>query len=252
VYIQGDTMVHNVAKAPSLPYTQPKERTIYNIYSNTRRRFNWNTGVYDNVTGNNDWIGAQAAGIQWQVSATGNIGGVGYVWRKYVDSTQYSWETKTGYILMRYAEILLMYAEAKTELGEVDNTVTAAINAVRTRAGQPVVTATGQSELRQVIRRERVAEFAGEGLRLYDLRRWGIYEKANSFPVVGPASDPAILAATPTFDNDDVPNYSNSVNQRIRFRNQTRNNNNPKYRLWPIPQSEIDMNTKLNQNPGWQ
>jgi hypothetical protein len=252
VYMQGDTMVHNVAKAASGAYTQPKERTIYNIYSNIRRRFNWNTGVYDNVTGNNDWIGAQAAGIQWQVSATGNIGGVGYVWRKYVDSTQYSWETKTGYILMRYAEILLMYAEAKTELGEIDNTVTAAINAVRTRAGQPAVTSTGQSELRQVIRRERVAEFAAEGLRLFDLRRWGIYEKANSFPVVGAASDPAIAPATPTFDADDVPNYSNSVNQRIRFRNQSRNNNNAKYRLWPIPQSEIDMNPNLTQNTGWQ
>jgi hypothetical protein len=252
VYMPGDTMVHNVAKAPSLPYVQPKERTIYNIYSNIRRKFNWNTGVYDNVTGNNDWIGAQAAGIQWQVSATGNIGGVGYVWRKYVDSTQYSWETKTGYILMRYADILLMYAEAKTELGEVDATVTKAINDVRARAGQPAITSTSQAELRQLIRRERVAEFAGEGLRLFDLRRWGIYEKANSFPVVGASLDPAMPAATPMFDNDDVPNYTSSVAQRIRFRNQTRNNNNVKYRLWPIPQSEIDMNRNLKQNPGWQ
>jgi hypothetical protein len=54
------------------------------------------------------------------------------------------------------------------------------------------------------------------------------------------------------FDNDDVPNYTSSVAQRIRFRNQTRNNNNVKYRLWPIPQSEIDMNRNLKQNPGWQ
>ena len=252
VYMPGDTMVHNVAKAPSLPYVQPKERTIYNIYSNIRRKFNWNTGVYDNVTGNNDWIGAQAAGIQWQVSATGNIGGVGYVWRKYVDSTQYSWETKTGYILMRYADILLMYAEAKTELGEVDATVTKAINDVRARAGQPAIATTSQAELRQLIRRERVAEFAGEGLRLFDLRRWGIYEKANSFAVVGASLDPAMPAATPMFDNDDVPNYTSSVAQRIRFRNQTRNNKNVKYRLWPIPQSEIDMNPNLKQNPGWQ
>jgi hypothetical protein len=86
---------------------------------------------------------------------------------------------------MRYADILLMYAEAKTELGEVDATVTRAINDVRARAGQPAITSTSQGELRQLIRRERVAEFAGEGLRLFDLRRWGIYEKANSFPVVG-------------------------------------------------------------------
>lgn len=252
VGMQGDTITYTTSKTPAMPYVQPKERVIYNIYSNVRRRFNWNTGVFDNVSGNNDWIGATAAGIQWQVSATGNIGGVGYVWRKYVDSTQFTWETKTGYILMRYAEILLMYAEAKTELNEIDNTVIGAVNAVRTRAGQPAIAAMGQPDLRRLIRRERVAEFAGEGLRLFDLRRWGIYEKANSFPVVGASLDPAAPAAAPLFDADEVPNYTGSLTQRIRFRNQTRNNNNDRYRLWPIPQSEIDMNRNLVQNPGWQ
>ncbi|MCA6485060.1 MAG: RagB/SusD family nutrient uptake outer membrane protein, partial [Chitinophagaceae bacterium] len=83
IYLPGDTMVHFASKTAALPYNNLRERTIFNIHSNIRRKFNWNTGVYDNVTGNNDWIGAQAAGIQWQVSATGNIGGVGYVWNKY-------------------------------------------------------------------------------------------------------------------------------------------------------------------------
>ena len=251
VIMQGDT-VNWRNNVNILPYVNPSERTIFNIYSNVRRRFNWSTGVFDNFTGNNDWIGAQAAGIQWQVSATGNIGGVGYAWRKYVDSTQYSWETKTGYILMRYADILLMYAEAKTELNEIDATVLSALNAVRTRAGQPVVTTTTQAALRTIIRRERAVEFGGEGLRLFDLRRWDIYEKANSFPVVGAALDPAVAPATPTFDADNVPNYTASVNQRIRFRNQTRNNNNARYKLWPIPTFEVDVNPNgIKQNPGW-
>lgn len=251
VIMQGDTANwrNNVNV---LPYVNPNERTIFNIYSNIRRRFNWGTGQFDNVTGNNDWIGAQAAGIQWQVSATGNIGGVGYVWRKYVDSTQYSWETKTGYILMRFADILLMYAEAKVELNEIDATVLTAINRVRNRSGQPSVTATGQAALRTIIRRERAVEFGGEGLRLFDLRRWDIYEKANSFPVVGAALDPAVAPATPTFDADNVPNYTASVNQRIRFRNQTRSNNNARYKLWPIPTFEVDVNPNgIKQNPGW-
>lgn len=254
VYMQGDTMVYNSLKTGTqLPYIQPKEKTIFNIYSNIRRRFNWNTGVYDNVTGNNDWIGAQASGIQWQVSATGNIGGVGYVWRKYIDSNQYVWEIKTGYILMRYADILLMYAEAKIELNEIDATVTNAINAVRNRAGQPAVNSTSQSTLRQIVRRERVVEFGGEGLRLFDLRRWGIYESANSFAVVGAALDPAVAPSTPIFNADEVPNYAGSITQRIRFRNQTRNNANAKYKLWPIPQFEVDANpTGIPQNPGWQ
>jgi hypothetical protein len=254
IYMPGDTMVYNSLKTGTqLPYLQPKERTIFNIYSNIRRRFNWNTGVYDNVTGNNDWIGAQASGIQWQVSATGNIGGVGYVWRKYIDSNQYVWEIKTGYILMRYADILLMYAEAKVELNEIDATVTGAINAVRARAGQPAVTATAQSTLRQIVRRERVVEFAGEGHRLFDLRRWDQYESANSGPMVGASSDGVVVPANPTFDANEKPDYTASINQRIRFRTQTRTNANAKYKLWPIPQFEIDANpTGMTQNPGWQ
>lgn len=251
VYMPGDTMVHFASKTAALPYNNLRERTVFNIYSNTRRKFNWNTGVYDNVTTNNDWIGAQAAGIQWQVSATGNIGGVGYVWNKYNDSTQYTFESRVGFVLMRYADILLTYAEAKTELNQLDATVLSAINLVRARAGQPAAVLGSQTATRTLIRRERAVEFAGEGLRLFDLRRWDIYEKANSGPVVGISLDPAVPAERPTFDADNIPSYTASVNQRIRFRNQTRNNSNVKYKLWPIPQAEIDNNSKIKQNLGW-
>jgi hypothetical protein len=251
VYMPGDTMVHFASKTAALPYNNLRERTVFNIYSNTRRKFNWNTGAYDNVNTNNDWIGAQAAGIQWQVSATGNIGGVGYVWNKYNDSTQYTFESRVGFILMRYADILLTYAEAKTELNELDATVLSAINLVRARAGQPAAVSGSQTAMRTLIRRERAVEFAGEGLRLFDLRRWDIYEKANSGPVVGISLDPAVPAARPSFDANNIPSYTASVNQRIRFRNQTRNNNNAKYKLWPIPQAEIDNNSKIKQNLGW-
>jgi len=251
IYIPGDTMVHFASRTPALPYNNLRERTIFNIYSNVRRKFNWNTNNYDNVNTNNDWVGAQAAGIQWQVSATGNIGGVGYVWSKYNDSTQYTFESRVGFILMRYADILLTYAEAKTELNEVDATVLTAINQVRARAGQPAAVLGSQAAMRTLIRRERAVEFAGEGLRLFDLRRWDIYAKANSGPVVGLSLNPAVPAARPSFDADNIPDYSASITQRIRFRNQIRNNSNAKYKLWPIPQSEIDNNPNLTQNPGW-
>ncbi|MEX0635905.1 MAG: RagB/SusD family nutrient uptake outer membrane protein, partial [Ferruginibacter sp.] len=117
VSMNGDTLLYNVQASASGPYIQPKEKTIFNLYSANRRRFNWITGVFDNVAGGNtDWIGNTGGGIQWQVGAAGSRGGVGYVWKKYVDSTQIHQLTKTGYILMRYADILLMYAEAKIEL----------------------------------------------------------------------------------------------------------------------------------------
>ncbi|MBU6177034.1 MAG: RagB/SusD family nutrient uptake outer membrane protein [Bacteroidetes bacterium] len=251
VYMQGDTMVHNTAKSPSLPYVQPKERTIFNIYSNTRFKFNWNTNQFDAVASNIDWIGFLAS--PWFAGATGSSGGVGYVWRKYVDSTQYSWETKTGYINMRYAEILLTYAEAKIELGETDATVLSAINAVRARAGQPAVTGGSAAELRELVRRERAVEFAGEGLRLIDLRRWDLYAVANSMPVVGVSLNPADPAERPSFDANGLPVYSAaSIAKRLKTRAQTRVNTNPKYKLWPIPQGEIDKNKNITQNPGWQ
>ncbi|MHA4844141.1 RagB/SusD family nutrient uptake outer membrane protein [Flavitalea antarctica] len=247
VYLPGDTMVHNTAKAPSLPYVQPKERTIYNIHTNQRFKWNWNTNKFDTLANNIDWIGYLTS--PWFAGATGSSGGVGYSWRKYVDSTQYSWETKTGYILMRYAEILLTYAEAKIELNQIDNTVTNAINLVRARAGQPPVSGN-QAELRQIVRRERAVEFAGEGLRLYDLRRWDLVLEAMNGPVVGAARNPADVPATPTFTVNDVPNYSASLAKRISTRGQTRNNTE-KHKLWPIPQGELDKNKNLTQNPGW-
>ena len=250
LFMQGDTMLHNTAKAPNLPYVQPKERTIFNIYSNTRIKYNWNTGNFDNLTGNIDWIGYLTS--PWFAGATGSSGGVGYVWRKYVDPDQYSWESKTGYVLMRYAEILLNYAEAKIELNQIDQSVFDAINAVRQRAGQPAVTSGTQAELRTLIRRERAVELAAEGLRLFDLRRWDIYGKANTGPVVGVSLNQADPAATPVFDSDNIPDYTASVTKRLKTRNQTRTNINEKYKLWPIPQGEIDKNSNITQNPGWQ
>lgn len=249
VYMPGDTMVHNCAKSPSLPYTQPKERTIFNIYDNTVKKFNWNTGVFDTRTGNIDWIGYLAS--PWFAGATGSSGGVGYVWRKYIDSTQYSWETKTGYILMRYADILLNYAEAKIELNQIDGSVVNAINLVRTRAGQPTIAAGSQAQMRQMVRRERAVEFAGEGLRLYDLRRWGLVVAAMNGPVVGAAKDLVNVPATPAFDANDIPNYSSSLSRRIATRGQNRSNTS-KHNLWPVPQGEIDKNPNLlPNNAGW-
>ncbi len=249
VYMPGDTMVHNCALSPSLPYTQPKERTIFNIHSNQRFKFNWNTNKFDTLASNIDWIGFLAS--PWFAGATGSSGGVGYIWRKYIDSTQYSWETKTGYILMRYADILLNYAEAKIELNQIDATVTGAINLVRARAGQPAIVAGTQAQMRQIVRRERAVEFAGEGLRLYDLRRWDLVVPAMNGPVVGASKDPAIVPATPTFSSDDIPDYSGSLSRRIATRAQNRSNT-AKHKLWPIPQGEIDKNPNLlPNNAGW-
>ncbi|TLX75978.1 RagB/SusD family nutrient uptake outer membrane protein [Labilibacter sediminis] len=98
----------------------------------------------------------------------GNNGGVDY---------------DVNHILIRYAEILLTYAEAKIESGSIDQSVRDAINKVRARAygvdfseieKYPEVTSNIQSELREIVRNERRVEFAMEGRRWYDIKRWRI------------------------------------------------------------------------------
>ena len=167
-----------------------------------------------------------------------------------MDPNQNAFAGKQGYILLRYADILLMYAEAKIELNQIDATVNDAINKVRARASQPATALTTQSELRQLVRRERAVELALEGHRWNDLTRWGIYNESVNGPLYGVAKNRAVSQGLPTFTSNDIPNYTTSVSLRINPRNQTRLTQ-AKHLLWPIPQGELDKNKNLTQNPGW-
>lgn len=253
IYFPGDTMDVATGTSVSLPYQNPMQRLIYNIYTDTIYRYNWSTNAFVKVAGNPDYV--SSASSVWQFGSTGAVGGVGYCWRKYLDPNQNAFAGKQGYILMRYADVLLTYAEAKIELNQVDGSVTGAINQVRARAGQPATAAVTQDGLRQQVRRERAVELALEGLRWIDLKRWGIYNDAVNGPVVGAAKNPSDVPAIPSFgtgskDLNDIPDYSASLSKRISSRSQTRNTT-PKHLLWPIPQGEIDKNANITQNPGW-
>ncbi len=255
LHMPGDTIETRMAVNASLPYQNPNQRFIFTIHRDSIFRWNWNTSKFDIVKGNPDFV-TSTNGV-WQFGATGAVGGVGYVWRKYTDPAQYQWELKTGYIVMRYAEILLMYAEAQIELGVIDASVTKAINDVRQRAGQPAVTQLTAAKLRQTVRRERAVEFAIEGLRLFDIRRWGIALDVLNTQIVGAARNPNDPPAKPSFggagsvqDLNDIPDYSASAAKRISSRNERRLNSS-KHLLWPLPIGELDKNKKLTQNPGW-
>ncbi|WP_342089272.1 RagB/SusD family nutrient uptake outer membrane protein [Dyadobacter sp. OTU695] len=126
------------------------------------------------------------------------------------------------FVLLRYADILLMYAEAENEAKGPANAIMA-VNQVRKRAGMPALAAgLSQAELREKIRHERRVEFALEGQRYFDLRRWGIATKKLNGFVQNP------LAPTIKSKYED------------------------KYEFWPIPQTEIDRNAPvLTQNPGY-
>lgn len=140
-------------------------------------------------------------------------------------------------ILLRYAEVLLTYAEAKIELNQIDASVVAAVNAVRQRSDVrlPALPATlTQAQWREAVRLERTLELAFEGLRLFDLRRWKLAEKTMVGAVKGMMYlNPAGQLAT------------------IERGGFVRQFDPAKHYLWPIPQKERDLNPNLTQNPNW-
>lgn len=186
----------------------------------------------------------------------------GYLFKKSIDDTQIAQYNKVDLdqIILRYAEILLIYAEAKIELNQIDQTVLDAINKVRARAYgvavsattlYPVVTTTVQADLRRILRRERRVELALEGRRYMDLLRWKIAEKVFNKKIVGVPLNKADypFAGTPVFDENDIPSYDAYISKLtvpdIRFFNPE------KHYLWPVPFAEISLNPGLTQNPGW-
>ncbi|HWK04938.1 MAG TPA: RagB/SusD family nutrient uptake outer membrane protein [Puia sp.] len=136
-------------------------------------------------------------------------------------ANEYDWRSGINERLMRYADVLLMYAECQNELG---NTADCGkfIQMVRTRANLPDRTAEfslyTQSQMRDQLGHERLLEFCLEGHRFDDIRRWGWL------------SDPVKLAWLKTRDAE--------FNSYI-----------PGKELYPIPQSEIDNNPGIKQNP---
>lgn len=152
------------------------------------------------------------------------------------------WNNGLNIIVMRYAEVLLNYAEAKIELGQIDQSVYDAINAIRNRAGMPDLNKavySGQSKMREAVRRERRVELAMEGLRWFDVQRWELAEDVMNGPVSG-----ARLGTV-----DSKTGEIKLTDERIKVENRVFDP--AKNYLWPVPQSEIDINKNLEQNPGY-
>lgn len=191
--------------------------------------------------------------------------GAGYLWYKYADETTESLSAQSSNVaILRYAEVLLSYAEAKIELGELDQSVYDAIDAVRTRAGMPKVSDDrkgNQDKMRQLVRRERKVELILEGLHSIDMRRWGTGDIANAEPSYGvpvPAvqyegmtpSDIPNFKKTARHDLNDIPSYEN-YKAKLKVRDVNRYWE-AHFELWPFPQIEIDRNPNLVQNEGYR
>lgn len=174
-------------------------------------------------------------------------------------------------ILMRYADVLLMYAEAKIELDEIDDSVLDAINQVRARAykkdvtdisNYPAVQNQNQTYLRKEIRNERRVELAWENRRYYDIIRWRIAEKVLIKPHYG-ILDPNDLKTKivdkglwffpgiPEIDEDWLPDFTAMYNEGLIKILVERAFDKERQYLWPIPTKDILINDNLEQNPGY-
>ena len=148
-------------------------------------------------------------------------------WRKYESDIPGTTEGTTGSGLniraMRYADVLLMYAETRNELGD-QATAAQYIQMVRDRANLPdresEFAALSQEAMRDRIAHERKLELAGEGKRFDDIRRWGWLDDPEKMEML--------------IQND--PGFEGYVDGREYL---------------PIPQSELDTNPEAEQNPGY-
>ncbi|MBO9727333.1 MAG: RagB/SusD family nutrient uptake outer membrane protein [Chitinophaga sp.] len=196
----------------------------------------------------------------------------GLLWKKGIDGDWLlnSWTVEPDNIIIRYADVLLMYAEAKTALGDIDQSVLDAINKVRARAygtaytntaAYPAVTITEKNALMQVIRIERRMEFALEGIRYMDIIRWRLAEKVLNRANFG-LLDPADLRAkvvkpglwffpqTPVIDADGVADFSPMYSAGLVKQIAVRKFDATRQYLWPIPSTEV-LTSHLTQNPNY-
>ncbi len=182
-----------------------------------------------------------------------NASKTGYNFRKYLNYLDASvdapyWNSGADIYIFRYAEVLLTIAEAKIELGQIDNELYQALDDVRTRAGMPAVDRVKYNSaetLRELLRNERRVEFAMEGLRRDDIIRWKIAPEVLSGDMMG-VREGTVLETL--MDNGD---HNVLLNEPQIFV-ESRSFEAPKNYLLPIPLSAIDKNPNLiPNNPGY-
>ena len=164
-----------------------------------------------------------------------NATSTGYYLRKWYDPTASASMLASGLnlITMRYGDVLLMYAEAKNELGQMNADIwNRTIREIRYRAGFREASALDYpgSNLQSIIRRERRCELALEGTRLFDIRRWKTIE--------------TVLNGRPHGAKFAADNTQYILLDARAF-------NSSRDYLFAVPQSQRDINLNLTQNPGY-
>lgn len=196
----------------------------------------------------------------------------GLLWKKGIDASwmENGMKVESDYIIMRYADVLLIYAEAMIEQNQIDDSVLKAINLVRARAygvdvsatsAYPTVQMGSQEELRKAVRIERRMEFAMENQRLQDLMRWKLASKAlNGYNYIMLQPNDLLSnvvekglwfwGMTPQIDEDGLADFSHLFNAGYCTTGAQRIFPDREY-LWPIPTHDMELCPNLTNNPGY-
>lgn len=208
-----------------------------NPYANREPRF-YATILYNGAQWQNRGVEAFVGGADGIAIGQHNRTQTGYFIRKFLDENVVIANGNSRYstwILYRLGTLLLDFAEAHNEASGPTPEVYNAVNQIRSRAGLPwLAEGLSKDQMREKIRHERRIEMAFEDNRFWDVRRWKIAEKAFNIQTHGMR----ITKSGNTLDYKRVP-----VRSRFFKENQ--------WDLFPIPQSEINKNAQLKQNPGW-
>lgn len=231
----------------------------YNPHPQALQVMNYNTG--EMITNNDTRANAQYASYN------------GLVWKKGIDESclDNSMRYEADRIFIRYADVLLIYAEAKIELNQIDQSVLDAMNEVRARAygvdksavdQYPAFKMADQQELRKQLRVERRMEFAKEGLRYMDLMRWKLMDKVMSKKVYMMLYPADLLlenvvnegdwfwAFAPEIDENGLADFT-ALEAAGKIASVAQKNWSERQYLWPIPTTEILINPNIQQNPGY-
>lgn len=190
-----------------------------------------------------EWNGRQINVVLGQPdNAIGNAYATptGYYMKKYIPETilgsNHGGTAYRNWVIMRYAEILLNYAEALCESDFEANKdkICGLLDQVRHRSGITGNVAdrqdlNNQTAMRNFIRKERTVEFAFEEHRWWDVRRWNVAKEALARPIYG-------------IDVDAEGNITRKVAQKRVFED--------RMYLYPIPEAEY-WKTNIENNPGW-
>lgn len=281
---RGDTYFETVADLPAggtfndLFTTQPRNFSgyplnagIFKMYANREMRFYASVGfngavwqALSSTTLNNHtakYFYQEPDGRGGVSASSPNYPLTGYVIKKW----NHAFDALTGtgarmmpkaYPIIRYAEMLLSYAEAlnnltgshTVQLGDKSytlsrdqNEISTSFNAVRYRAGLPGLSSAqlaSKAAVQKQIERERMVEFLWENRRFYDVRRWGMYEETEREPIRGMNPDGA---NSETFYKRVSPGTSSFLTRQV-----------DKKLIWvPIPRAEMRRLPSLDQNPGY-